>query len=64
MFKFQALSRLNDVIRHPNALHPDNMMAYDNVVSALGKLYHFHRDCIHSAQADFDVCDVKVWELL
>nr|GEW71479.1 hypothetical protein [Tanacetum cinerariifolium] len=40
----EALSRLNAVIRHPNALHPDNVMAYDNAVSALGKVCHFHRD--------------------
>nr|GFD60707.1 importin-5-like [Tanacetum cinerariifolium] len=37
-------------IRHPNALHPDNVMAYDNAVSALGKVCHFHRDSIDSAQ--------------
>ncbi|GJZ65987.1 importin-5-like protein [Tanacetum coccineum] len=46
----EALSRLNSVIRHPNALHPDNVMAYDNAVSALGKVCHFHRDSIDSAQ--------------
>ncbi|PWA98001.1 importin-5 [Artemisia annua] len=46
----EALSRLNAVIRHPNALHPDNVMAYDNAVSALGKVCHFHRDSIDSAQ--------------
>ncbi|GJW05293.1 importin-5-like protein [Tanacetum coccineum] len=45
-----ALSRLNAVIRHPNALHPDNVMAYDNAVSTLGKVCHFHRDSIDSAQ--------------
>ncbi|KAL2336737.1 hypothetical protein Fmac_011183 [Flemingia macrophylla] len=33
-----ALSRLNVVIQHPNALHSDNIMAYDNAVSALGKI--------------------------
>ncbi|KAI7726235.1 hypothetical protein M8C21_008579 [Ambrosia artemisiifolia] len=30
--------RLNVVIRHPNALQPENVMAYDNAVSALGKI--------------------------
>ncbi|KDO54437.1 hypothetical protein CISIN_1g001249mg [Citrus sinensis] len=34
----EALSRLNVVIRHPNALQPENLMAYDNAVSALGKI--------------------------
>ncbi|CAH1439783.1 unnamed protein product [Lactuca virosa] len=34
----QVLSRLNFVIRHPNALQPDNIMAYDNAVSGLGKV--------------------------
>ncbi|CAI9290298.1 unnamed protein product [Lactuca saligna] len=46
----EALSRLNVVIRHPNAVHPENVMAYDNAVSALGKICHFHRDSIDSAQ--------------
>lgn len=46
----EALSRLNVVIRHPNALQPDNVMAYDNAVSALGKICQFHRDSIDSAQ--------------
>ncbi|XP_059429608.1 uncharacterized protein LOC132163363 [Corylus avellana] len=46
----EALSRLNVVIRHPNALEPDNIMAYDNAVSALGKICQFHRDSIDSAQ--------------
>ncbi|KAL0459870.1 UNVERIFIED_CONTAM: Importin-5 [Sesamum latifolium] len=46
----EALSRLNIVIRHPNALQPDNVMAYDNAVSALGKICQFHRDSIDSAQ--------------
>ncbi|GJU14456.1 importin-5-like protein [Tanacetum coccineum] len=50
-----ALSRLNAVIRDPNALHPDNVMAYDNAVSAVGKLFHFHRDSIDSAQV------IPVW---
>ena len=38
------------VIRHPNALEPDNVMAYDNAVSALGKICQFHRDSIDSVQ--------------
>lgn len=46
----EALSRLNAVIQHPNALHPDNVMAYDNAVSALGKICQFHQDSIDSAQ--------------
>ncbi|XP_020574529.1 importin-5 [Phalaenopsis equestris] len=46
----EALSRLNNVIRHPNAQHSDNIMAYDNAVSALGKLCQFHRDSIDAAQ--------------
>ncbi|KAG6679553.1 hypothetical protein I3842_14G138000 [Carya illinoinensis] len=46
----EALSRLNIVIRHPNAVEPDNVMAYDNAVSALGKICQFHRDSIDSAQ--------------
>ncbi|KAH1204811.1 Importin-5 [Glycine max] len=46
----EALSRLDAVIRHPNALHSDNIMAYDNAVSALGKICQFHRDSINAAQ--------------
>lgn len=46
----EALSRLNIVIRHPNALQSENVMAYDNAVSALGKICQFHRDSIDSAQ--------------
>lgn len=46
----EALSRLNIVIRHPDALQQDNVMAYDNAVSALGKICQFHRDSIDSAQ--------------
>ena len=38
------------MIRHPNALEPDNIMAYDNAVSALGKICQFHRDRIDSSQ--------------
>ncbi|XP_022000236.1 importin-5 [Helianthus annuus] len=46
----EALSRLDVVIRRPDALHPDNVMAYDNAVSALGKIWQVHRDSINVAQ--------------
>lgn len=46
----EALSRLNNVIRHPDAQLPDNVMAYDNAVSALGKICQFHRDAIDATQ--------------
>ncbi|KAE8665105.1 ethylene-responsive transcription factor RAP2-11-like [Hibiscus syriacus] len=46
----EALSRLNAVIRHPNALQSENVMAYDNAVSALGKIWLFHRDSIDATQ--------------
>ncbi|XP_049403546.1 uncharacterized protein LOC125867161 [Solanum stenotomum] len=46
----EALSRLYVVLRHPNAVQPENIMAYDNAVSALGKICNFHRDSIDSAQ--------------
>ncbi|KAD7478233.1 hypothetical protein R6Q59_007682 [Mikania micrantha] len=49
-FVGEALSRLDAVIRLPDALHPDNVMAYDNAVSALGKICQFHRDSINAAQ--------------
>ncbi|KAI3787776.1 hypothetical protein L2E82_00194 [Cichorium intybus] len=42
--------RLDVVIRRPDALHPDNEMAYDNAVCALGKICQFHGDCINAAQ--------------
>ncbi|PSR95359.1 Importin-5 like [Actinidia chinensis var. chinensis] len=51
----EALSRLNMLIRDPNALQPENIMSYDNAVSALGKICQFHRDTIDSAQV------VPVW---
>ena len=38
------------MIRDPNALQPENIMSYDNAVSALGKICQFHRDTIDSAQ--------------
>ncbi|RLN15504.1 HEAT repeat, putative [Panicum miliaceum] len=46
----EALSRLYNVIKHPNALDLDNAMAYDNAVSALGKICQFHRDSIDASQ--------------
>ncbi|KNA22702.1 hypothetical protein SOVF_032190 [Spinacia oleracea] len=46
----EALSRLNVVIQHPHALQSENVMAYDNAVSALGKICQFHRDSIDSSQ--------------
>ncbi|XP_038881667.1 importin-5-like [Benincasa hispida] len=46
----EALSRLDVVIRHPNAQHSENVMAYDNAVSALGKICQFHRDSINAPQ--------------
>lgn len=48
----ESLSRLNAVIKHPNALQPENVMAYDNAVSALGKICQFHRESIDSAQVN------------
>uniref|UniRef100_A0A0D9VXV9 TOG domain-containing protein n=1 Tax=Leersia perrieri TaxID=77586 RepID=A0A0D9VXV9_9ORYZ len=46
----EALSRLYNVIKHPNALDLDNAMAYDNAVSALGKICQYHRDDIDASQ--------------
>ncbi|KAG6520022.1 hypothetical protein ZIOFF_017051 [Zingiber officinale] len=46
----EALSSLNNVIGHPDALQSDNVMAYDNAVSALGKICQFHRDGIDAAK--------------
>ncbi|KAL5563592.1 hypothetical protein UlMin_033339 [Ulmus minor] len=46
----EALSRLNVVIQRPNAFQAENVMAYDNAVSALGKICVFHRDSIDAAQ--------------
>jgi importin-5 len=51
----EAMSRLNCVIRHPEAMAADNVMAYDNAVSALGKICQFHRNAIDAPQ---------VWNLL
>lgn len=57
----EALSRLNVVVGHPNALQPENVMAYDNAVSALGKICQFHRDSIDSAQVfvQFVICFIN-----
>lgn len=38
------------MIRHPEAMTADNVMAYDNAVSALGKICQFHRDAIDAPQ--------------
>lgn len=46
----EALSRLNNVIKHPNAQNIDNAMAYDNAVSALGKICQYQRNSINAAQ--------------
>lgn len=46
----EALSRLDVIIRHPNAQHSDNVMVYDNAVSALGKICQFHRECVDASQ--------------
>lgn len=46
----EALSRLNAVVSHPNAIHSENVMAYDNAVSALGKICQFHRDSVDASQ--------------
>ncbi|XP_047319761.1 importin-5-like [Impatiens glandulifera] len=46
----EALSRLNVVIRDPNALQVENVMAYENAVSALGKICQFQRDAVDLSQ--------------
>ncbi|XP_009614417.1 uncharacterized protein [Nicotiana tomentosiformis] len=46
----EALSSINVVIMHKNALKPENVCAYDNAVSALGKICQFHGESIDSAQ--------------
>jgi len=50
----EALSRLNVVIQLPNARQSENAMAYDNAVSAVGKICQFHRDSIDSSQVDYN----------
>lgn len=37
------MAKLNNVILSLNALAPDYALAYDNAVSALGKICQFHR---------------------
>lgn len=49
-FSVEALSKLDVVIRQPNAQQSENAMAYDNAVSALGKICQFHRDCIDAGR--------------
>ncbi|MCD7465045.1 hypothetical protein HAX54_000438 [Datura stramonium] len=49
-FVREALSRINVVITHFRALEPQNESAYDNAVSAFGKIYQFHRESIDFAQ--------------
>ncbi|XP_009596016.1 uncharacterized protein [Nicotiana tomentosiformis] len=46
----EAISRINVVIMHLCAREPENECAYDNAVSALGKICQFHRESINSAQ--------------
>ncbi|CAE5960316.1 unnamed protein product [Arabidopsis arenosa] len=46
----EALSKLDVVIAHPNAQQSENAMAYDNAVSALGKICQFHRDSIDAGR--------------
>ncbi|XP_059281072.1 uncharacterized protein LOC132034725, partial [Lycium ferocissimum] len=50
-FVGEALSRINVVIMHLRALEPENVKAYDNAVSALGKICQFHGESFDSAQA-------------
>ncbi|KAK8961975.1 hypothetical protein KSP40_PGU006554 [Platanthera guangdongensis] len=50
-----ALISLNNVIKRADALNSDNIMAYDNAVSSLGKICHFHRSNINAAQ----VCEIS-----
>ncbi|GAB2295429.1 hypothetical protein Dimus_038356 [Dionaea muscipula] len=45
-----AVSSLSAVIVHQNARKPENLMAFDNAVSALGKICQFHRETINAAQ--------------
>ncbi|KAK7301404.1 hypothetical protein RJT34_12267 [Clitoria ternatea] len=50
MLYYRGSFEVKCVIQHPNALYSDNVMAYDNVVSALGKIFQFHCDSIDSSQ--------------
>lgn len=38
------------MIQQPNARQSENAMAYDNAVSAVGKICQYHRDSIDSSQ--------------
>ncbi|KAH0454990.1 hypothetical protein IEQ34_016914 [Dendrobium chrysotoxum] len=49
-FVGEALYRLNNVISHADAFSSNNVLAYDDAVSALGKICLFHRDSIDAAQ--------------
>lgn len=42
------------MIQQPNARQSENAMAYDNAVSAVGKICQFHRDSIDSSQVAYD----------
>lgn len=48
------------MIRHPNAQLSDNVMAYDNAVSALGKICQFHRDSINATQVYTFWCSMSL----
>lgn len=56
----ESLSRLNSVLNHPNATNSENVMAYDNAVSALGKICQFHRDTIDAAQVFKSLVDLRL----
>ncbi|KAK9271814.1 hypothetical protein L1049_002179 [Liquidambar formosana] len=45
-----ALSSICSVLKHPKALHPDNVTASDAAVSAFGKICWFHRDNFNAAE--------------
>lgn len=60
----EALSRLDIVIRNPNSQHSDNVMAYDNAVSALGKICQFHRDSIDASQVKIFYCLIHTFSNL
>ncbi|OIT39666.1 importin subunit beta-1 [Nicotiana attenuata] len=55
-FVREATSRINVVIMHFRARELENEHAYDNAVSALGKICQFHRESIDSAQ----VCPYQI----
>ncbi|OIT34177.1 hypothetical protein A4A49_19073 [Nicotiana attenuata] len=50
LFVGEALSRIYVVLTHLKARELENESAYDNAVSALGKIYQFHGESIDSAQ--------------